>query len=226
MVNIEIVYRFFCRCRLRRFSLALIFVVALLGANAFALDESPRERLEQILHGLTSLRADFEQQVFDEYGELLETSQGEVMIAKPGRFRWAYQQPYEQLIVTDSETLWIYDADLAQVTVNPMATASAGSPAALLANDVVLSELYDIGEVRSDDSLTWVTLMPKSTNAQYAALEVGLDAGGLRALKLRDKLDQITTILFANVDRDATLPDDMFVFVPPVGVDVVRGQMP
>ena len=57
-----------------------------------------------------------------------------MVLARPDRFRWRYSEPYEQVIVSDGKAVWIYDADLKQVTVRPMGQAMAGSPALLLSS--------------------------------------------------------------------------------------------
>ncbi len=39
------------------------------------------------------------------------------MFARPGKFIWTYQKPYEQVLQADGDQLYIYDKDLNQVTV-------------------------------------------------------------------------------------------------------------
>jgi outer membrane lipoprotein carrier protein len=182
-----------------------------------------RVRLEQFLAGLTTLTAGFEQQLFDEYGELMETATGEVAISKPGKFRWEYQQPYSQLIVTDGSTLWVYDVDLEQVSVNPVANGGAGSPAELLVGDLDLDQHYDIVEAGVEDGVAWVSLTPRGDTTQYNSIEIGLDSSEIRGMKLRDNLNQLTTIRFDHVLRNGEIAEDRFNFVPPPGVDVMQG---
>ncbi|MCZ6771905.1 MAG: outer membrane lipoprotein chaperone LolA, partial [Proteobacteria bacterium] len=116
---------------------------ALMGpAIAAAGDRAGIELLRNYLNGLESFSAAFAQERYDEYGELLETASGRCLVKRPGRFRWSYTSPYLQLIVGDGDTLWIYDEDLEQVTVNPMGEIKAGSPAELLGGGLDVESRY------------------------------------------------------------------------------------
>ncbi len=186
-------------------------------------DAAGRARLESFLDELTTLNAHFEQQLYDEYGELLETAEGEVAISKPGKFRWEYQRPYSQLIVTDGTTLWVYDADLEQVSINPLDDGATGSPAALLVGEVDLERHYEIVELTAQEQVAWVSLTPRGDAMQYATIEIGLDNDGIRGMKLRDNLNQLTSIRFDGVQRNIEIDPERFRFLPPPGVDVVTG---
>jgi outer membrane lipoprotein carrier protein len=204
--------------------LTVLFMCCLFSGFASSVDAGPgRLRLDVFLSDLSTLGSHFEQQLFDEYGELMETSQGEVAISRPGKFRWEYQQPYRQLIVTNGTMLWVYDVDLEQVSVNPFADSGAGSPAALLVRDIDIDQHYSVAETADDQGLTWVSLTPLDASSQYSAIDIGLDEGGLRGIKLRDNLNQLTVIYFDNVQRNSDLGDDIFDFQPPAGVDVMNG---
>ena len=61
------------------------------------------DKLEQFIQQLTSLEANFTQAVYDAEGEPLQESTGTVVLKKPGKFRWDYQTPYQQLIVADAQ---------------------------------------------------------------------------------------------------------------------------
>lgn len=181
-------------------------------------------RLERFLSELTTFSAHFRQEVFDEYGELLETAEGDVAISKPGKFRWEYRHPYRQLIISDGTTLWVYDADLEQVTVNPLANGGAGSPAELLVGDIDLEQHYEVVESAVAGDTAWVSLTPRAAASQYQTIEIGLDEGGIRGMKLRDNLNQLTALWFDTVRTDIEIEQGRFKFVPPPGVDVVSGR--
>jgi len=190
-------------------------------------DASPgRVRLETFLTSVTSLTASFDQQLFDEYGELIEASNGTVAIAKPGRFRWEYTAPYEQLIVTDGATLWVYDIDLEQVSINPISTDNPDSPAALLVGDVELDRHYVVTELPAEDDVAWVSLVPRGEQAQYRSVEIGFGPDGLHGMRLSDNLRQVTAITFGAIERNATIAPEQFALVPPPGVDVLVNSVP
>ena len=211
--------------RRRSLMLALAGMLVFAPGATVADGSQGRLRLEQFLNQMTTFRAHFEQRLFDEYGGLLETATGEVAISKPGKFRWEYQQPYGQLIVTDGKTLWVYDIDLEQVSINPFTHGGAGSPAELLVGEVDLEQDYLIAESIGDDGTVWVSLTPHDETAQYNVIDIGLDDAGIRAMKLHDNLNQLTEIHFDEIVRDGEIGGEYFDFVPPPGVDVMTGAV-
>ncbi len=201
--------------------LVLTFLALVLYSHSAVALDGGRARLDRFLAELTSFTATFEQQLFDEYGELLETSIGDVAIAKPGKFRWEYRDPYEQIIVSDGATLWVYDVDLEQVSVNPLANDSPESPASLLVGDIDIDRQYIVAESPAVDGIVWVSLTPRSGQAQYRGVEIGFDAQGLHGMRLSDNLRQLTAITFSDIARNVEIAPERFAFSPPPGVDVL-----
>lgn len=205
-------------------AVALIALLALpAGLLAGEAPGAGRSRLDGFLQGFASLSADFEQRLFDEYGELLETSKGRVRIAKPGRFAWEYASPYQQAIICDGKTLWVYDADLEQVTINAIEAASAGSPAKLLGEDVDVDAEYEVAELGERDGALWVRLTPRIPDQQYQTVEIGFAETAVAGMRLEDNLGQVTDLRFSNAVRNGPVDAASFEFTPPPGVDIVRG---
>ena len=94
------------------------------------------QRLRLFLEDLSSLKAPFEQTLLSQYGEELDKSSGMLYVQRPGKFHWAYSQPYVQYLISDGNTLWIYDEDLEQVTIRDVASIIEDSPAALLGGEL------------------------------------------------------------------------------------------
>lgn len=182
-----------------------------------------REQLDEFLDKVKSFHAEFEQQLFDEYGEPLETSSGEVDIVRPGRFNWSYQKPYRQRIVSDGKTLWVYDADLEQVTINDVDLGNVDSPGRLLGDDVDIDASFKVEPLPTKDDVEWLRLTPKASEQQFNEIELGLREGIVVSMRLKDNLGQTTVIGFSAVDRDAKIEPSVFHFEVPPGVDVIRG---
>lgn len=182
-----------------------------------------RAQLDDFLAHVKSFHARFEQQLFDEYGELLETSGGEVDIMRPGRFNWSYEKPYRQRIVSDGKTLWIYDADLEQVTINDVDLGSSDSPGRLLGDEVDVDASFTVVPLPAKDGVEWLKLTPKAANQQFNEIELGLRDGTVVAMRLKDNLGQTTAIDFSDIDRKAEIDPALFHFQPPQGVDIIRG---
>lgn len=197
--------------------LALMPCVACADASA---DARATVRLEAAIQGLSSLRAEFRQTVTDANGVETEHAEGSVTLAKPGRFRWEYRVP-DQLIVSDGTTVWLYDADLAQVTIRPAADSLAGSPALLLSGQSDLEAEYLIADGGDAEGLAWSRLTPKNADGDFRELRIGTQGGELRRMLLVDRLGQTTRLEFEAIERNPRVDAGAFRFTPPPGVDVV-----
>ena len=190
------------------------------------------DRLDAFFGAKGALRTDFEQMVEGAAISQPKVSHGIFLMHRPGRFRWDYQAPYPQLILADGKRLWIYDEDLAQVVVKPLNAASLGdTPALLLSSEGLSSEgsgsdslkqnfiITELDESR--DGLYWVQLLPKATDSSFQEMSMGFGEKHISKMVLVDGFGQQTTLIFSNVEINANLPTDSFVFNPPKGVDVI-----
>ncbi|MHB1238458.1 MAG: outer membrane lipoprotein chaperone LolA, partial [Gallionella sp.] len=107
--------------------ISFLLFIAPLAAHAGAI-----EKLKTFIATTHSAQADFTQEVLDQDGKRIQSASGTMQFVRPGKFRWTYRKPYEQLIVGDGTKFWLYDADLNQVTVRKLDAALGSSPAALL----------------------------------------------------------------------------------------------
>ncbi len=212
--------------------LSLISLLALLPAPVASLaagtdpaaDAEAVRRVQSALGALSSLRARFHQTVTDAHGRLVESADGSMTLARPGRFRWDYRTP-EQLIVSDGVSVWFYDAGLEQVTIRAAAETLAGTPATLLAADGNLQDSFDISAGGSQDGLDWSLLTPRRGDGDFQTLRLGFSGRDLRRMVLLDRLGQTTTFDFEQIERNPPLDASLFTFTPPAGVDVV-GRAP
>lgn len=178
------------------------------------------------LDGLHSLAAHFTQERYDETGELAETAHGDANIERPGRFRWNYTDPYQQLIVSDGREVWVYDQDLAQVTRNKADGARPGTPAELLSAEFDVAGHYTITALGLADGYDWYRLAPKGPPGEFQDIELGMKDGEVGAMRLKDNLGQTTLLHFDHIKRNAPQDAALFKFTPPKGVDVIEGGAP
>ena len=199
---------------------ALSWVITAPLGNA-AQPDSSAQVLERYLQGLTTLRAQFQQVSTVAGGDAAEKASGRLYLQKPGRFRWDYREPNEQVIVSDGLNVWLFDKELEQVTVKPIDESLSTTPALLLAGKASVAESFDISDAGSRDGIDWIRLVPKRTDTDFVEFRLGFAGGELRAMELKDKLQQTTLIEFSDVERNARLAGDLFTFKPPDGVDVI-----
>lgn len=191
-----------------RKSPSIILVLGLwLASPALAAPPSPVQRYFQ---SLQSLRA-----------RVLQSSSGRMLMQKPGKFRWDYRTPAEQVIVADGERLWAYDVDLAQVTVRKLDKALSSTPLALLSGAAPIEETFTISGARNRDGLDWYDLTPRQPQPEFRLLRVAFKGDALVTLELEDNFGQRTRLDFQKLERNPPLDPALLKFTPPAGVDVV-----
>jgi outer membrane lipoprotein carrier protein len=180
-----------------------------------------QQRLEGFLDGMTTMEADFIQTLHDARGELVEQSAGQLWLARPGRFRLHYTNPYDQLYVADGERVWMYDRDLEQVTVRAQSEALSGAPALLMTASEPLEENFVIKELGKHEGFHWLELIPRDRDSNFDFVRLAIEEKTLRAMEMVDGFGQTTRLLFDRVERNPGLRADAFRFTPPPGVDVI-----
>src|ERR1700722_4108218 len=206
----------------------LIFMAAFsvaVPASAAQPAASPAAEVEKNLSGLSSWTADFEQTIDDGHGNVLRSAAGRLYLQRPGRFRWDYSEPSEQLILADGKQIWFYDKDLAQANVRDMDTSLASTPASLLSGSSSISTQFTVAALPGSVGLQWFQLIPKHADTDFQLVRIGFTKNGeLASMFLADKLNQITQLTFSNSKRNEKFAPDLFSFVPPPGVDVIGRQ--
>ncbi|HEU4485309.1 MAG TPA: outer membrane lipoprotein chaperone LolA [Povalibacter sp.] len=188
---------------------------------AAASSDAGLQRVERFIANLSTLRADFKQTLTDSKGAITDQSSGQLAISRPNRFRWDYTQPHEQLIVADGTRIWLYDADLEQVTVRRLDTSLSATPAMLLSGEGKLSENFKVTETSQDANAQWVMMEPVRADTDFKWVRLGFAGNDLKIMQLADKLGQITTLQFSNIERNLKLDPALFDFKVPAGADVI-----
>lgn len=194
----------------------------LLVASPVLADDDSVARVNAWMQSVRTLSAEFVQVVRSRDGQISSRANGTLALSRPDRFRWNYKDPYAQVIVADGSRLWLYDADLEQVTVRPLQAGLGSTPAMLLSGAGSVGDSFTAGPVERDGEWTWCRLVPKDPNSDFEGVSLGFNGrGGLVAMQLVDKLGQSTELAFGNVKVNAKLDPGLFVFVPPKGADVI-----
>jgi outer membrane lipoprotein carrier protein len=201
------------------FRASLIAISLALPAAAFA-EAKPVEQLKTFLAKTRSLTADFKQVLLNEAGKPAQTSFGVFYLQRPGHFRWDYQKPFQQQIVSTEGKVWFYDTDLEQVTVKKLDESVGSTPALLLSGDVNLEANYIMEEQGVEGDLQWIKLVPKNQDSSFKYLIIGLEKGSLNGMELSDNFGQLTRIYFSNIKHNPAINASLFNFQAPKGVDV------
>lgn len=211
--------------------LAGALATAFAGAEEAAVETPALADLERRLQGMASFQADFEQTVQSRFGETLQTTSGRMHLQRPGRLRWQVAAPYPQLVLADGESLWVYDPDLAQVTVQPLAEAVAGTPAVFLtglpgaAPDLARDFAVTVPPT-PPDRLARYALRPRDPGSVLREAVLAFGEGAmLRGIDIVDHLGQTTRIEFGAATLNPVLPSGLFEFEVPPEADVI-GHVP
>jgi outer membrane lipoprotein carrier protein len=199
---------------------AVLTFLACVGFAAAAHAGGPAQ-LRAFVDGAQRGKATFRQVVAAKDGRRPQESSGTFSFARPGKFRWSYEKPVEQLIVGDGERVWVYDRDLNQVIVRRIDRALGSSPAALLAGDNALEKNFDIADAGKSDGLEYVDAKPKSPDSGFARVRIGFRDSLPRAMELEDMFGNVTTLTFGSFERNPALDAGEFRFAVPKGADVV-----
>lgn len=190
--------------------------------------------LEDFVKAVKTGKADFTQVVSspakDGQAPRVKTSSGQFEFARPNRFKFVYVKPFAQTIVADGKTLWLYDADLNQVTTRQQSQVLGSTPAALIASAADVKALqadFTLTDAPDKDGLQWVLATPKAKDGQLQSVRVGFRASGaevarLEVLEILDSFGQHSVLTFAGFQVNPTLPAKGFEFKPPPGADVLK----
>lgn len=203
---------------MNRFFPALI----LLLYTQFAFCSQGQQQVEEYLGSLKTFSAQFKQDVTSPAKEVIDQSSGTMSFKRPGKFHWSYQQPYEQEIISDGETLWIYDKDLEQVSIRPAKQGLENTPIMLLDDPANISKAFNIELLSDTGSNEEIRLTPKQEDAGFQYVTLIFDESVLVGMKIHDNFDQYSHLSFYDIEYNQTLADSIFHFEPPEGVDVIR----
>ena len=206
-----------------------LFTTILIAVSAQLASAAGLESLELFMVQAQAGQADFTQVVTspakDGKAGRSKTSSGTFAFQRPGRFKFVYQKPFEQTIVADGQTLWLYDVDLNQVTQRAQAQVLGSTPAALLTSAANLKALrteFTLESAPPEGGLEWVLARPKSKDGALQSVRIGFAGEQLAALDILDSFGQRSMIRFTQLQTLAALPADTFKFQPPAGADVLK----
>lgn len=182
-------------------------------------------RLAQQFAAMENVRGLFNQQIIDEQGNILQEASGELAVKRPRHFYWKTTSPYEHLLIARGDTIWLYDIDLEQITRQPFSEKLDQAPALILSGEVAaLSEHYQIELETEDDERLLFSLTPKHEGGVFSKLVLRFAEEELLSMTLVDSFQQSTRIAFTKLKYNTDIPDSLFEFSPPPGIDVITDE--
>ena len=195
---------------------ASLLAFASFGARADAVDT-----LKDFVNNVKTGHAAFTQVVTSPDGAKKKSSSGTFDFSRPNHFRFSYAKPFEQLIVADGQKVWIYDADLNQVSSRKFSQALGATPAALLAGGS-LEKDFSLSALPSKDGLDWAQATPKAKDGAFQSVRVGFKGKELSAVEIVDSFGQRSLLQFTQFSANVPMAPEHFKFTVPQGADVIE----
>ena len=203
--------------------MGIIIISALLSVLSHA-KESATDRLNILIQSVITFEATFKQTVIDSQGRVVEKSKGKFLFKRPGKFRWDYWQPYNQQLIADGQRVSFYDIDLEQVMVFPQNETLANTPAILLSGKIHLDDSYMLTDISLENEPLCIKLVPKDTKSIFQIIILTFNSNSLQQMVIKDRFEQYTRLDFTQVSKNIGISNDVFIFTPPKGIDVVGGS--
>jgi len=197
--------------------------VCLLASSSFAVAASDgASKLNELLQGYSSFSANFEQVTLSENGREAQKTQGNLLLAKPNKFRWETMQPFPQEIVSDGRYIWIHDPDLEQVTQRGADSQQDSAPALILNGQIgELQKSYAVSLIDDSGSSQIFDLKPLSDQYSFSRIRLAFSGNVISELMLEDSLGQRTSVVFADQTLNPAIDEQSFYFRVPEGTDVI-----
>lgn len=213
-----------CQAKFKRLASAVL-LAAFSCTSSLSAQASAVDQFKVFVSSNKTAKGEFSQQqvkIVEGKAKIGKSASGVFVFARPGKFIWTYLVPYEQILQSDGEKLYLYDKDLNQVTIKAISSALGASPAAILFGQSDLEKNFTLKEVGLKQGVEWLEAIPKEKDTQFEHIGIGMKDGLPLALELRDKFGQISLVTLKNFEKNPNLKTDQFKFVVPAGADVFR----
>jgi outer membrane lipoprotein carrier protein len=207
---------------MRLIRMLLLAALACMAVPALADEEAAVKRLTALLNQAQTMTGRFSQLTLDGSGTQLQETSGELVLKRPGLFRWHTDAPQEQLLVSNGQKVWLYDPDLQQVTIQTLDQRLTHTPALLLSGDVSqIRENFEISYKESGDVVDFM-LKPKAKDTLFDNLRLSFRKNMINDMQLIDSVGQRTNILFLGTKMNQAVDATQFNFEVPAGADVIQ----
>ena len=207
-------------CRLLKFY--LIFIIIFLINFVNPAEATPAQEFSNLIQAMHSMQADFVQTTYDNNQKPIQQSAGRMSLKRPGQFRWQVTKPIPQLMIANSSRLWIYDEDLAQVTIRSLELTVGETPGLLLSHeDSHLEKEFTITLLNKLNKKNCFLLVPKKADNMFSSIKMCFVDHHLQTMQFADHLGHETRITFKNIKLNISLSNSLFIFKPHPNIDVI-----
>ena len=198
----------------------MVILISLLAFNLSYSTEGPSLNINEYLNEIHSLQASFKQSIYSPANDVIDYTEGSVLLKKPGNIMWQFTVPSLKRIIVRNQKISTYDANLNQVVIVPFSDRYQSSLANILLKNDSLMSYYQISSETSNNNVYSVFLVQKESNNLFTKMKITVVEMLLTEIKLWDASGQSIAIIFDDVILNAPLSDSSFEISIPEGTDV------
>ena len=198
----------------------MAILISLLAFNLSYSTERPSLNINEYLNEIHSLQASFKQSIFSPANEVIDYTEGSILLKKPGNIMWQFTVPSLKRIIVRNQKISTYDANLNQVVIVPFSDRYQSSLANILLKNDSLMSYYQITSETSNNNVYSFILVQKESNNLFTKMKITVVEMLLTEIKLWDASGQSIAIIFDDVILNAPLSDSSFEISVPKGTDV------
>jgi len=177
------------------------------------------------------IKADFIQDVTIKSMNKTDREEGVFYFKNPRRMVWDYTKPKKKKLVINPQTAWLYIPEDSIVYVQDAES--------ILKSKVSIRFLAGLGKLKDDFRIAFagpdhvdregnffLKLVPKERDFGVEELFLALDKEKLQITRLSftDGYGNTTRLFFRNINVNNNLPEKLFTFIPPAGVEVYHNR--
>ena len=203
-----------------------IFIILILPETLIS-ETSDQQALDAIQNNyekILTFEANFTQKSYIKMMDQTQSIEGQVKIKKPGKMRWVYEAPEEQVLISNEKTLWLYVPEEEQATKVPVESIySSNTPALFLAGKGKLTQAFNVESISQEKENIIITLIPKTIQQNLARLVLMADKKNyqITGSTVYDKLGNKTAIRFNRIRVNQEIPEEQFQLNTPPNVEVL-----
>jgi outer membrane lipoprotein carrier protein len=211
-----------------RFAARFVFALSsvALFATAAAPDLDPTlKAIENRYNHSQSLKLDFSES-YAASRRPTQTESGILYLRKPGRMRWEYTSPAGKIFLADGKDAWLYTPEDHRAEKSSLKMSEDDrTPLAFLLGKLDFHKDFQALTTRTDNSGSWIIAQPKSPNLPYTQVEfLASQDGQIHKVRVTNQDQSKLEFSFSNEQLNAPVAPALFVFRPPIGVEIVEAQ--
>jgi len=202
-----------------------VLLILAISAGVSVAAETPAEELLRRVEERNRRTADLTARFVQSYRsgmlghEIVES--GSLSVKRPGRMRWEYEEPELKTFVADGQSFYFYVPADRQVIVQSQ-SGQRGVAVTLLSGVGSLSADFEAELLTGSEARLRLTPREADPDVREVLVDVG-PAGEILAIEVMDVQANRSRYEFYDTKTNVGLPESLFSFDIPEGVEVIEG---